>query len=191
MFGRRTRKKMVGEELGASQVDASFPLLSASAETESLDSAVALGCLATSQQVSAVFGEVVAVLMRTPQYRSLTLADLEWFVLPALRSGQVSVAMAQTKTTATPVGAVLWASVSAAVGRRLAAHPSGAMRLEPAEWRSGEIIWVVASAGERRVLGDMLQRLAAGEWAGKEVLVTVDTGGDPTVAALVRGAEAA
>jgi cytolysin-activating lysine-acyltransferase len=128
--------------------------------------------------------------MRTPPYKELWLSDLEWLVVPALLSGQVSVATAQSRTNGATmtVGAVLWARVSAEVDRRLAAHPGETMRLAPKEWTSGEIVWVVASAGDGRVLGEMLKRLAKQEWAGKEARIVVRAkDGTPMVATLAAG----
>jgi len=40
------------------------------------------------------FAQVVAVLMRDPNFRTMPLADLEWLVLPAVMSGQFRVAEA-------------------------------------------------------------------------------------------------
>jgi hemolysin-activating ACP:hemolysin acyltransferase len=90
------------------------------------------------------------------------------------------------------LGAVLWARVSAEVDKRLAAQPGETIRLAPREWASGDIVWVVASAGDG-VLSEMLKRLSIKEWAGKEVRIMVRAkDGKPMVASLAAGsAEAA
>jgi cytolysin-activating lysine-acyltransferase len=55
----------------------------------------------TSQQPSAIrqvdvtLGQIVTILMRSPQHKQHPLADLEWLVLPAVLSGQFRVAQAQ------------------------------------------------------------------------------------------------
>ncbi len=147
-----------------------------------------------AQGVSAIFGEVVALLMRTPPYKELWLTDLEWLVVPALLSGQVSVATAQSTNGVTmTVGAVLWACVSDEVDKRLAAEPRETIRLAHKEWTSGDIVWIVASAGDGRVLGEMLKRLSTKEWADKDVRIMVRAkDGKPKVAHLAAGsAEAA
>ena len=42
------------------------------------------------------FAQVVAVLMRDPNFKKLPLADLEWLVLPPLMAGQFRLAHMQT-----------------------------------------------------------------------------------------------
>lgn len=143
--------------------------------------------MAAARHMSATFGEIVALLMRTPEYQSLSLRELETLVMPPLLGGQVSVATAQSKDTGVtvPVGAILWACVSADVATRLASHAGEPIRLSPAEWKSGEIIWVVASAGAGRVLSQMLKELSNRDWAGKDVRIVVrPKDGKPTVATL-------
>jgi hemolysin-activating ACP:hemolysin acyltransferase len=82
-----------------------------------------------------------------------------------------------------PVGAVLWACVSPQIADRLAAHAGENIQLDPHEWKSGEIVWVVASVGEGRVLGEMLKQLSKREWAGRVVKIVVrPKDGKPAVA---------
>ena len=54
---------------------------------------------ALNLRLSATFGQIVSVLMRTPQHRYAFLSDLEWLVLPAVATGQFSLAEAQDKTS--------------------------------------------------------------------------------------------
>lgn len=176
-FGRPTAENGVQEQAFAADAD----------DRPYADAKSSL-CAAAAQRVSSVFGEVVTLLMRTPRYQDLALTDLEWLVVPAVVSGQVSVAIAQSDVGAFPVGTILWASVSAEVAERLAAEPRNGARLEPGEWTSGEIVWIAASAGDGGVLNDMLQRLSDNEWLGKEVRMVVETGGRPIVATLARAA---
>jgi hemolysin-activating ACP:hemolysin acyltransferase len=133
--------------------------------------------------------------MRTPEYKDVSLGDLEALVVPPLLSGQVSVATAQSKYNGvtTPVGAILWARVSSEVAKRLASQAGSAIRLTPEEWKSGDIVWVVASAGEGRVLSEMLKQLSKREWTGKDVKIVVrPKDGKPTVATLaVQSSQAA
>ena len=150
-----------------------------------LDAADAQRQMAAARQAAATFGEIVTLFMRAPAYRSLSLSELDALVTPALRLGQVSVATAQAKTTGVvlPVGAVLWACVSPQIADRLAAQAGESIRLDPTEWKSGEIVWVVASVGDGRVLGEMFKQLSKREWVGREVKIVVrPQDGKPTVA---------
>lgn len=130
---------------------------------------------AMSRQVSAAFGDIVSVLMRSPGFKAMPLGELEGFVVPAVATGQFSVAQAQLKTNGAvaPVGAVLWASVSPEIDQRLAGAPDKPIRLQPNEWRSGDIIWIVEAAGDRRVIAAQLKRLTSAEWKGRVVKLRV------------------
>ncbi len=64
-----------------------------------------------SKNLMAAFGQVTSIMMRAPQYRKHTLADLEWLVVPAVTTGQFAMAEAQSKANGmmVPVGVLLWA----------------------------------------------------------------------------------
>ena len=59
-------------------------------------------------------GQIVTILMRSPQHKERPLADLEWLVAPALRTGQFQMAEGLDPSTGArgPLALVLWASVS-------------------------------------------------------------------------------
>lgn len=128
-----------------------------------------------SKRLSASFGEVVALLMRTKGYAAMPLSDLEWLVVPALVTGQFSLAEAQSKTNGViqPMAVVLWARVSNELHSRLLANPEQAARMKPAEWVSGENIWVVEAIGERRIVEALLTKMSDSVWSGKTVKVRV------------------
>lgn len=126
---------------------------------------------ALSRHIAATFGEIVGLLMKQPGTKHQTLADLEWMVLPPLMSNQFSVAEAQSKSQGftSPVAVVLWARVSAEVDQRLTATLDRPIRLAPAEWSSGDIVWLIEANGEPRALQAMLQRLGQQKWQGRGV----------------------
>ena len=116
---------------------------------------------AKSKQLQASFGGIVALLMRSPEFRKVTLADLEHLVLPALTNGQFTIAEAQEKKSGLmrPVAAILWASVSEEVDQRLSETHDQPLRLAPKEWKSGDIPWVIAAVGDQRLIKALQQRL--------------------------------
>lgn len=149
---------------------------------------------AMSRQVSAAFGDIVSVLMRSPGFKAMPLGELEAFVVPAVATGQFSVAQAQLKANGAvaPVGVVLWASVSPEIDVRLAGAPDKPVRLQPNEWRSGDVIWIVEAAGDRRVIAAQLKRLTSAEWKGRVVKLRVrGQDGKPAVRVLEAEASAA
>ena len=105
-------------------------------------------------------GEVVSVLMRAPQFRPLSLAEIQALVLPPLMSGQFMVAEARSKTKGfiTPVAAALWAKVSKEVDKRLSENLDKPIQLAPNEWKSGEIAWLIVLAGNPQAIAPMLKK---------------------------------
>ena len=140
-----------------------------------------------AKAITAAFGEIVSLLMRAPLYKHYSLSDLEWLVLPALLSGQFSVAVAQSKANglSAPVGLVLWASVSEDVDRRLSGAPGQPARLAPPEWKSGDILWVIVTAGDGNVVQGLLGQLHKKQWEGRPVKLFARTkDGKPTLLTL-------
>lgn len=117
------------------------------------------------------FSQILAVLMRDTQFRNMRLADLEWLVLPPLLAGQVRVAHAPSGRDKfyVPVAVAVWARVSPEVDRRLAAELDKPMVLRPAEWTSGDQVWLVALAGEANAKATFLPRLAQEQFKGMSV----------------------
>ncbi len=114
-----------------------------------------------AKRLSSAFGDIVTLLMRSESERGRTLADLEWMVVPAMQTGQFAVAEAQAQETGVvaPMGVVLWAMVSDSVDQRLSAQLDQPMQLDPGDWKSGDIPWIVAAFGEPKVVEQLLQQL--------------------------------
>jgi hemolysin-activating ACP:hemolysin acyltransferase len=130
---------------------------------------------AAAKQISATFGECVALLMRSPHYKHYSLTDLEWLLAPPLAMGQCLVAGAQDKTSgiSAPIALLLWATVSDDVDRRLTQNVSRPLRLRPDEWKSGDIPWIVAAEGDPRIMHELVTRLREERLKGKDVKAVV------------------
>ena len=120
---------------------------------------------------AAAFGEIVSVLMRTQPYRSMPLADLEWFVIPAIATGQCAITKSRRQESRSmfAVGVVLWASVSDEINNRLQNGLEALHRLKPQDWASGENIWLIEAVGEKPAVEKMLAKLRETRWQGKRV----------------------
>ncbi|MBD1546355.1 toxin-activating lysine-acyltransferase [Roseibium aggregatum] len=130
------------------------------------------------KNLNAGFGEVVGLLMRDPKCRHLSLADLEWLVLPALAANQMMSARGKVKDKAgneagltVPLALVLWAKVSEEVDQKLEAQKkAGApLRLAPGDWTSGDIPWLVLSLGPKELQAKLQEKLDEETGAGIKV----------------------
>jgi len=124
------------------------------------------------RQVDVVLGQIVSVFLRSPRHKTYPLADFEWRVLPAIISGQFRVVQAQQSDVATPVGVALWASVSPAVDLRLS-DLSAPLRLNPDEWRSGEIPWLIELVADTKVQQALMKHLGETVFKGKGIKMRV------------------
>jgi len=104
--------------------------------------------------------------MQTPQFKHLTLTDLEWLVLPALRTGQCLVMEHTDRTTGAngALAATLWARVSEDVEHKIVecSKAGHRLRLQPSEWVSGDRHWLVTAIGSEPALKALLQQMRNG-----------------------------
>jgi cytolysin-activating lysine-acyltransferase len=131
------------------------------------------------------FSQVVSVLMRDPSCKDLKIADLEWLVLPPLMSGQFRLAHAARPADGAPpaggadkerrigalvpVAVALWARVSPLVDKALSENLETNVRLSASAWTSGDILWLLAVAGNPRALPAFLKQLRENEFKGRQV----------------------
>jgi cytolysin-activating lysine-acyltransferase len=128
------------------------------------------------------FAQVVAVLMRDANFRQMRLADLEWLVLPPVMAGQFTLAQAPAPVgrlkgkdggreggVLVPVAVALWARVSDAIDKTLSENLDKPVRLGPADWASGDNVWLMAVAGDQRAVPRFIDELAKGEFKGQRV----------------------
>jgi len=88
-------------------------------------------------QMDAAFGAATWLMMNTPMYRHVFLSDLEWMLLPPILLAQYHF----YRTDRRIVAFTSWGYLSEAAEARLQeANP----RLAPADWKSGERLWLVS-----------------------------------------------
>jgi len=141
-----------------------------------------------SRRFSLALGEIVAVLMRSKAHRQLSLAAVEQTVVPAVLTGQFSLAQARSKENGftAPVAVALWASVSPEVDKRLSATTDPAVRLAPNEWKSGDILWLVEAVGDGRVVNALVKQLQSTVWKDRSVKMRVREEGSIRIKELPR-----
>lgn len=97
-------------------------------------------------------GQVVGLMMASPNHKHLFVTDLEWLVAPPILLRQFRI----FRRDNAPVGFVSWAFLSAEAEERLAA---GQIKLNPAEWNFGGQPWLI----------DVVAPFGGGEAMVKEV----------------------
>ncbi len=124
-----------------------------------------------SHAVAANFGNIVTVLMQSPQHKDCRLADLHNVVLPALKNNQFKLAQAHRKDSGytVPIGVVLWARVSDTVDNKLSSTQTRDVKLSANEWASGDTIWIVEAVGEQRAVSSLINALRQKTFKGKTV----------------------
>ncbi len=128
------------------------------------------------------FAQIVAVLMRDANFKQMRLADLEHLVLPPIMAGQFRLAQVparqgrgqgQAGGVLVPVAVAVWARVSAAIDKRLSESLDKPMQLGPGDWASGDNVWLMAVAGDRRAIPKFIEQLAKTEFKGQRVKMRV------------------
>ena len=117
--------------------------------------------LARSEKLHAAFGEVVSLLMQSPQFNRLPLSIIDQLVVPPLMAGQIMIARANDKKTGlvAPAAALIWANVSEDVDQRLSAMGGKKINISPGDWKSGDIPWLIVAVGNERLIKTLLQRM--------------------------------
>lgn len=126
------------------------------------------GMTAAEVNFAISFTQVISVLAKSAPYREVPLAHIEQFILPPLLTGQFAVMDAQIKARRVPVAVAFWAYVSPEVDRRLSITSEMAV-LQPADWRSGDILWLIDIVGQTQASGQLMQELKKRIVAGREV----------------------
>ncbi len=111
--------------------------------------------------IGGVFGEAVALLVASPKHRDLSISDLEWILIPAIALKQFRIFRKEGRQ---PVGVALWGYLDAESEVRL--EKTG--KLRPADWKSGDRLWLVELISPMGGSSAMLVNLKQTVFAGKK-----------------------
>lgn len=117
--------------------------------------------VARSRIISSQLGAIVAIMTRSPELRQLPIGELDILVGPALALHQFAIAEARDPKSGVvvPAAAVTWALVSEAVDQRLADTSITQAKLEPKEWKSGTLPWIITAVGEKNAVNALLKQV--------------------------------
>ena len=189
MFGRN-QDNNTGEQ--SSEAIQGGQAVANAEQPKELDPAVKEKIIERSKQLETMLGKIVGLLMRSQNYRNYKLADLEWLILPALASNQISLAQAQKQESGQPIpiGLATWAKVSEEVDKKLSENLENPIRLQPNEWRSGEIYWLIDAVGTPAVVQGLIKGLRQSALKDKTFKMRVITkDGQRTVRTVTPGDE--
>jgi cytolysin-activating lysine-acyltransferase len=103
-----------------------------------------------------ILGPVTWLMTQQSATRHVFLADMEWRIMPALILDQAKLYMKDDM----PIAFISWAYLSKSVSDRYQQSPH---QLAPADWKSGEQIWIVdliaPFGGGEEVLKDLRENL--------------------------------
>jgi hemolysin-activating ACP:hemolysin acyltransferase len=122
-------------------------------------------------QTSREPGEILSLLLQSPDHADMPLGQVRTAVLCALEFGTFALARATSKSTglSMPAGVVIWANVSEAVSARLTRDEGG---ISKADWNSGDVVWIVLTGGDKQVCGALVRKLTQQRWNGRQVCAT-------------------
>ena len=178
-----------GAAAAASNVSTPPPETAGSAQEAASDAAAVtttehLQQLLRKKLLSAKFGDIVALLSRSPSHRHYSLSDLEWLVIPPLLLNQYMLAEANLPTgESIPVGVVFFARVSAELDAALTKAPRYPVRLHPQEWRSGDKPWIIDVAGDPKIIASIIDTMAKTVFGGEPFKMLPVTNAQAIVAA--------
>ncbi|MEQ1712949.1 MAG: toxin-activating lysine-acyltransferase [Hyphomicrobium sp.] len=95
------------------------------------------------------FGKVTLALLSTPRYRNLAISDLTQLVLDPMMRDRIAIASSAkdgAPVEGTLSGIAFWASVSEAVDAKIREQIRAGtfpVRLQPEDWNSGTINWLL------------------------------------------------
>lgn len=174
--------KNEGKLAGADTATSTIEAKSAGAEaatprkmtTEERDLAVRLA--------SASIADAIGLYMRSDRHKHMSIADLEWMLLPPLMLNQIKFSYARPqrpkakgadgaeagtdvhaeKLPPMAVAMITWAMVSPEVAAKLDAQKKAGQpsRLAPQEWRSGAERRIIDAIGSKELLAELVQRVA-------------------------------
>jgi cytolysin-activating lysine-acyltransferase len=86
--------------------------------------------------IEGVLGSVSWIMTRSPFHKHLFITDLEWLVIPPIMLRQ----MRLFRNEKMPLAYISWAYLSEEAEKRFL---SGAAKLAPKDWKSGNRLWIV------------------------------------------------
>jgi hemolysin-activating ACP:hemolysin acyltransferase len=128
----------------------------------------------------AAYGKITRILAISSDTHRLPIGQLEEIIMPALISGQIILAEAKPDknvnappNSVIPLAFALWANVSKEIDNRLSENLDEPWRLSTADWRSGDIPWLIMVAGDQKAINQILKNFSTQSLSGKSLKMRV------------------
>lgn len=127
--------------------------------------------IAMARRATAAFGQIMALLLRSPAHQRMTVAEIQSVIAPIVMNGQYALAGRRFSENGfvRPIAAVLWVEVSEEVDQRLLSSKGLELRLKRVEISSGPIIWLIDVLGDGSTVEALLGKLRATVWRDRMV----------------------
>ena len=110
--------------------------------------------------IQSTLGQVVLAMAAVPRYRNHTLSDISHLIIDPLSRDRIAIAHASSgeddgRDQLSPPAIAIWASVSDEADARIQEQVKAGVfpiRLKPADWASGEHVWLLDVIAPNRTL---------------------------------------
>lgn len=119
-----------------------------------------------------LLGKLIRLMSLAPEFRKMSLGEIDAMITPAITMGQVLIAETQAqdgKAAPAPAAFALWASVSPEIDQRLSTELDQPWGLAAPDWKSGDIPWLILAVGDERVVSALLNAFITQTLGGKEL----------------------
>lgn len=113
--------------------------------------------------MESALGAVCLLLTKAPSFKYLFANEYEWRIIPAIAAGQFALFRNDKNE---PIAFVSFASVNEEVEKRFL---SGNLKLTPAEWKSGDKLYIVDIISPFAEISEILSQINKGKLKDKEI----------------------
>lgn len=115
--------------------------------------------------MESAIGSVLLIATKSQSYKYLFSHDYEWMIIPPIAAGQYSLFRNKRNE---PIAFVSFASVNEEVEKRIIA---GSLKLSPADWTSGDKLYIIDVISPFIPVIDILKELNDGQFKDKNIKI--------------------
>lgn len=113
--------------------------------------------------MESALGAVCLLLTKAPSFKYLFAGEYEWRIIPAIATNQFALFRNDKKE---PIAFVSFASINEEIEKRLL---SGSLKLTPAEWKSGDKLYIIDVISPFAGVPEILKQLGENQFKDKKI----------------------